>query len=84
MVASTGVVYTKDGQYLRITSHMTYVGFKEEFSWVDDINQASVFYGAPSFNTRRLIRVEGAQALKVVEARSVVVLSSEVSTAAKD
>ncbi len=40
-----GKVYRKDGKYLVRTESHTHTGFHTRFVWVDDVNDATVFYG---------------------------------------
>lgn len=69
-----GKVYRKDGRYLVRSESHTHTGFHTRFEWVDDVNNATVFYGDHGERMRKLVEASaGADALEATETRTVTI-----------
>lgn len=68
-------VYRKNGQYLRYSERRTHTGTHYDFSWVSDINQASILGSLPPPRVRQ--ECEGAEILRVKEHRQLQVVPLE-------
>lgn len=68
-------VYRKNGQYLRYSENRTHTGTHFAFSWVSDLNQASILGSLPPPRVRQ--ECEGAEILRVKEHRQLQVVPLE-------
>lgn len=69
---SVGVVYRKDGKYLIYRERYTHTGYKRDFLWADEIEEATIFYMLPTPWIRK--ELEGAEKVWVKETRQVVIV----------
>ncbi len=76
-----GIVFRKTGKYLRCSERTTHTGSHRDTEWVDDLQQATVFYGAPPLRLRQDEQLQNAERLEAVETRTVTLtLNGEAAT----
>jgi hypothetical protein len=72
MRSTAGIVYRKDGKYLRSSEATTHTGYHHSCEWVDDLDNATVFYGPVSLRIRSEEGLTTEMHVKVFEQRAVV------------
>lgn len=65
-----GVVYVKDGKYLRYMEWQTHTGTHRQADWTGDLQQATVFHSLPPYRLRQ-DELKGADRLIATETRTV-------------
>lgn len=58
------VVFKKDGKYLRCSEATTHTGAHRTCKWVEDLQEATVFYSLPPYRIRQ-DELQGAERLEV-------------------
>ncbi len=66
-----GVVYRKNGLYLQYSEHTTHTGTHRDAEWVENLNQATVFYFLPPYALRKDEKLDEAERLEAIEIRTV-------------
>lgn len=70
-----GFIYINKGMFLQLNEYTTHTGQHTRINWVEDINQASVFYGPPSYNLRKgILAEEGVSKVEVKVTRIVEII----------
>ncbi len=66
-----GTVFKKDGKYLRYSEYATHTGAHHNAEWIDDVNQATVFYTMPPVKLLRNEQLLKAEQFEATETRTV-------------
>lgn len=77
-----GIVFKKGGKYLHYNEHTTHTGTHRYVSWVDDLQQATVFHRMPPLRLRQDEQLQDAERLEATETRTVTLTPSSNPLAA--
>lgn len=69
-------VFKKDGKFLRYSEATTHTGTHRNAEWVEDLQQATVFYAPPPYQLRK-DGLAGAKRVEVLETRAVAIVAAD-------